>query len=88
VYNAASLAIARNELGARPHDLLILDIGLADGSGLDLLAETDVPAIVFTAQDGHPAMRTRASEILVKSRSNLDHLVAAAERLLVAREAV
>jgi CheY-like chemotaxis protein len=88
VRSAASLAIARDELRARPYDLLILDIGLGDGSGLDLLPETDIPAIVFTAQDGDPTVRARVSEVLVKSRSNLDQLVAAAERLLAARGAM
>jgi PAS domain S-box-containing protein len=88
VRSAGSLAIARDELRARPYDLLILDIGLGDGSGLDLLPETDIPAIVFTAQDGDPTVRARVSEVLVKSRSNLDQLVAAAERLLAARGAM
>jgi CheY-like chemotaxis protein/anti-sigma regulatory factor (Ser/Thr protein kinase) len=82
-----SLAAAREALHARSHDLIILDIGLPDGSGLELLAETRTPAVVFTAQDSNPEVRERADAVLTKSRANLDQLVSAAKRLLDAREA-
>jgi PAS domain S-box-containing protein len=86
VHTATSLAEAREAMRQRPHDLVIVDIGLPDGSGLDLLAETAAPALVFTAQDSDPEVRERANAVLTKSRANLDQLVAAAERLLEARE--
>jgi PAS domain S-box-containing protein len=86
VQAATSLAAAREALRAGSHDLVILDIGLPDGSGLDLLGEIDAPAVVFTAQDSNPEVRERADAVLTKSRSNLDQLVAAAERLLERRE--
>jgi PAS domain S-box-containing protein len=86
VHAATSLAAARQALEARPHDLIIIDIGLPDGSGLDLLSETASPTVVFTAQDSNPEVRQRADAVLTKSRANLDQLVAAAERLLERRE--
>jgi CheY-like chemotaxis protein len=86
VQTATSLAEAREAMRQRSHDLVIVDIGLPDGSGLDLLAETAAPALVFTAQDSDPEVRERADAVLTKSRANLDQLVAAAERLLKARE--
>jgi PAS domain S-box-containing protein len=79
---ATSLASARRALTLNDYDLLILDIGLADGSGLDLLDETRLPTIVFSAQDADPALRSRVDAVLTKSRANLDQLVAEAERLL------
>jgi DNA-binding response OmpR family regulator len=79
---ATSLAGAREALTLNDYDLLILDIGLADGSGLDLLDETRLPTIVFSAQDADPALRSRVDAVLTKSRANLDQLVAEAERLL------
>jgi DNA-binding response OmpR family regulator len=52
---AASLAAAREALGAREVDLVVLDLGLPDGHGLDLcreirLAGGAVPILVLTAQ--------------------------------------
>ncbi|MEX6506720.1 response regulator transcription factor [Jiella sp. M17.18] len=45
---------ARNALKNSEHDLLVLDIGLPDGNGLDLLreireADTDLPVLIVTA---------------------------------------
>ena len=52
---ARSAAAAREALAAARFDLLLLDIGLPDGSGLDLCRETrqsgDVPVIFLTACD-------------------------------------
>ena len=52
---AASLSAARNALGARDVDLVVLDLGLPDGEGLDLCREVRqaggaVPILVLTAQ--------------------------------------
>ena len=54
---AESLAAARAFLAARRPDLVILDIALGDGSGLELLpelsrdSETLVPVVIFSVQD-------------------------------------
>jgi CheY-like chemotaxis protein/two-component sensor histidine kinase len=77
-----SLETARKALTSRAYRLLILDIGLADGSGLDLLAETKVPTIVFTAQEADPQLKDRVEAVLIKSRANLDQLTAEVDRVL------
>ena len=52
---AHSVATARQQLAASACDLLILDVNLPDGSGLELLAElrrtADTPVILLTAND-------------------------------------
>lgn len=51
----ATLEQARRALGLSPFDLLILDVNLPDGSGLELLRQLrksrDVPVILLTAND-------------------------------------
>ena len=51
-----TLSAARSALGAEDFDLLVLDVNLPDGSGLDLLRElrgtsSRVPVILLTAND-------------------------------------
>ena len=54
VYEAETLAQARVEAKARKHHLLLLDLGLPDGDGVDLIAELRqwlrVPLIVLSAR--------------------------------------
>jgi CheY-like chemotaxis protein len=57
ILEATSVAEALELLGKEKPDLLLLDIRLADGSGLDVIAEfransafDDVPAVAVTAQ--------------------------------------
>src|SRR5262249_44464207 len=50
---AASLAAARRALAGGDFDLLISDIDLPDGSGLDLLRELREPAIPAIALSGY-----------------------------------
>ncbi|MEZ5247521.1 MAG: response regulator transcription factor [Acidimicrobiales bacterium] len=54
---AATLLDARFQLDVNDYDLLILDLGLPDGSGLDLCREIrasgrHLPVLVLTARDG------------------------------------
>ncbi len=67
--------------------LAILDIGLADGSGLELLPDIDelggeIPVVVFSAQQTDPALLQRVDEVLVKSRSSMTSLARAVRRLV------
>jgi PAS domain S-box-containing protein len=80
---AAARAVLRDE---RP-DLVILDISLGDGSGLELLPELnafedDIPVVVFSAQDTDPALLQRVDEVLVKSRSSVASLARTVRRLV------
>jgi two-component system CitB family response regulator len=54
---ARSAAEARRELAARPVDLVLLDTYLPDESGLDLLAELTVDAIMLTAASDAATVR-------------------------------
>jgi PAS domain S-box-containing protein len=81
LHGATNLADARRVIEERPIDLVILDLGLAQGSGLDLLPQ-QAKTIIFTAQDSDESLRGRADAVLIKSRANLDQLVETTEQLL------
>lgn len=81
IRSAKSVEAGRSLIRTRPFDAAILDIGMADGSGLDLLPLLherlpDVPVVVFTAQDPEPGLDARVDALFVKSRASLDRLVA------------
>ena len=88
---ALDIAAARDRLaGGRP-DLMLLDVRLPDGSGLDFLRElrtgghADLPVLVLTAfgglQDAVAAMKERADDYLTKP-IDLDELMVKVERIL------
>lgn len=81
---AHSLRRARELLAKDCFDLLLVDIGLADGSGLDLLDACGArpPVIVFSAQEASEHTIGRAQAVLVKSRASIGRLVAAIETAL------
>ena len=88
---AFDLAAARARLAARPPDLVLLDVRLPDGSGLDFLRElragdhAGLPVLVLTAfgglEDAVAAMKDRADDYLVKP-VDLDELMVKIERIL------
>lgn len=62
VLEAATMAAARDLLGRTPIDVVVLDLGLPDGSGLELLnaiksSSPSTAALVFTASDAATDMR-------------------------------
>ncbi|USI71696.1 response regulator [Sphingomonas morindae] len=77
---ATSLAAARALLASRTPDIVILDINLPDGSGLDLLPDlfaadgSPIPTIVYSATDLVPEMNQVFDAVLVKSRRSLTAL--------------
>ncbi|MFZ1431559.1 MAG: PAS domain S-box protein [Geminicoccaceae bacterium] len=76
---ARTMAEARTMLATKEFDLVILDIGLPDGSGLDLLAtisevRPQPPVIIFSAQDIARTLPFRAAANLVKTRTDDTHL--------------
>ena len=87
VVSVDGLAAARAVLRRERPTLAILDIGLADGSGLELLPDIDelggeIPVVVFSAQQTDPALLQRVDEVLVKSRSSMTSLARAVRRLV------
>jgi PAS domain S-box-containing protein len=74
---AATLAAARERLRSERFDLVIVDIGLPDGSGLEAVRQLDrrTPVIVFAGQetDGEPPQALAAS--LVKSEVSPEQLI-------------
>lgn len=85
--SAESLAGARASLARLKPDLVILDLGLPDGSGLDLLRELrdedgrSVPVIVYSAQEMDAALADRVEAVLTKSRSSLAGLARTVRKL-------
>ena len=88
---ALDIAGARDRLARRRPDLMVLDVRLPDGSGLDFLRElragdhADLPVLVLTAfgglQDAVAAMKERADDYLTKP-IDLDELMVKIERVL------
>ncbi|MFA4950796.1 CHASE3 domain-containing protein [Brevundimonas sp.] len=87
IVQAESLASARAELARFKPDLVILDLGLPDGSGLELLHDLGdetgrtVPVIVYSAQEMDGALADRVDAVLTKSRTSLAGLARTVRRL-------
>lgn len=80
VTHAGTLNQARHLVNDEVFDLVLLDIGLPDGSGLDLLATLEsqkhhTPIIIFSAQDVAPAIAEKVQGILVKSKTDNEKLM-------------
>ncbi|MCH8538107.1 MAG: response regulator [Alkalimonas sp.] len=72
-HQAASLTQARILLRQHRFDLLLLDIGLPDGEGWDLLADVkqlqgDIPVVVFSARESSLLQHGQVSATFAKSR--------------------
>ena len=79
VITADNLSSARAILRDRRPDLVILDLGLPDGSGLELLPDLEAahgsaPVVVYSAQELDAALADRVDAVLVKSRTSLTGL--------------
>jgi DNA-binding response OmpR family regulator len=72
----STVAEARKVLAQGAVDLMILDVGLIDGSGLALLDGDGPkpPTVLFSAQEVHPDRRDELVAVLVKSQTTLDQL--------------
>jgi two-component system KDP operon response regulator KdpE len=74
VYEADSVARGLIEVGTRQPDLVVLDLGLPDGDGIDLIRElrtwSDIPIIVLSARtaeaDKVAALDAGADDYLIK----------------------
>lgn len=81
---AFTLAEARAALaGEGGFDLILLDIALPDGSGLDLLpeaAERGIPVVIFSAHEPDSDTAGSVAAVLVKSRTDNARLAAIVEK--------
>lgn len=85
VIPAPTLAEARALLARESFDVALIDLGLPDGSGLDLLPalqERELPAIVFSAREVNLDVRRRVRAVLVKSCTTRRELLEAIQAAL------
>jgi DNA-binding response OmpR family regulator len=78
--SAGTLAAAREALNTKPFDLVLLDIGLPDGSGLDLIDAIERKAmpprvVIFSANEVSEEYSSKVGAVLVKSRSGREDLL-------------
>ena len=75
---AVDLKEARARIAEERFDLVVLDVELPDGSGLDILPELDnrVPVVVFSAQEVDDKITEQVKAVLVKSRTSNEQLTA------------
>ncbi len=87
VTSAESLADARRLLRQISPDLVILDLGLPDGSGLEILPDlTDdagrtIPVVVYSAQEIDGDLAPAVQAVLTKSRMSLTQLARTVRKL-------
>ncbi len=87
VVRAHSLAEARVLIESQRYDLVILDVALGDGSGLDPLpalhraGEEAPPVILYSATEPSRDLSDRVQAALVKSRDSVEQLLATVRRL-------
>ncbi len=87
---ARSLAEARNKLAQEKYALVVLDIGLPDGSGWDLLPllktlRPEPPVIVLSGAEPTRAQREAVDSALLKARTSNQDLLDTLGRLLARR---
>lgn len=84
---AGSLAEAKQSLNQSRYDLVILDLGLPDGSGAELLpvlngTSPPTPVMIFSANELGSYESAKADAVLVKSRTDNEQLLATIKRLI------
>ena len=87
---ARSVAEARIKLAAETYSLVVLDIGLPDGSGWELLPQLKMldpepPVIVLSGTEASSAQLAEVHSTLVKSRTSNQDLLDTIKRLIAAR---
>ena len=85
---SATVEQAKTELQTIQWSLVILDIGLPDGSGLDLLpllknkGRPPTPVIIFSADEVSNDIAGKVEHALVKSRTSNEDLLAMIEAMI------
>ena len=89
IFNSDSVAGARKLLNEEQFDLVILDIGLTDGSGLDLLDDIKqkCPVVIFSAQMPSREVTAQVATALTKSMTDNGQLLSAIKNILNQKDA-
>lgn len=82
---AESLTAAKKALSLNNYDLILLDLTLPDGSGLDVITylsdvQKNTPIVVFSAHEVTNNL-LNVEQVLVKGRFNEKDLIATVQRL-------
>ena len=92
IENAKTLAEAREMLKSGTYDLMLLDIGLPDGNGLDLLpglgGGEDLPVVLFTGQEVAGEIARKVDAVMIKSRTSMDKLLETMTHIIDRKAAV
>lgn len=83
----ATVAASREALKTGEFDLVLLDIGLPDGSGLDLLDTIEryvhpPQVVIFSAQDVDSEYAERVDQVLVKSKTSNSDLLSVIRKMI------
>ena len=85
---AGSVSEARRRLRSEVFDLVVLDLMLPDGSGVELLTDlrgpdgAPLPVVIFSVKEVSSDVAARVSATLVKSRTSIEELVATIRKLV------
>ncbi len=87
IANVATVQQARQLLQSQPFDLVVLDLGLPDGSGwelLPLIAEhhQHLPVLIWSADELSEELRSKVDAALSKNQQAIPHLLSTISRLL------
>ena len=91
VLAVSSLHEARVELDRTAFDLVVLDVALPDGSGLDILARIEgragpaIPVVVFTGQEIDADVAAKVKAVMIKSRTSNENLLDMIKQALQSR---
>ncbi len=79
---SASRLIKKNN-----YDLIILDVELPDGSGLEILDELEnaIPVVIFSDQESASMVNAKVAASLTKSRTNNNELISTVKHFLQQR---
>ncbi|HNJ85269.1 MAG TPA: ATP-binding protein, partial [Agitococcus sp.] len=86
---ANNLAQARMLLSQQRFDIVLLDLGLPDGSGLELLAQIPQPEtriVIFSGQEPIDVLPEAVSAILTKSKTSNESLLATLKAIMYIQE--
>lgn len=80
VMHAATLEMARKRLAERPFGVILLDLNMPDGSGMDLLTNlpeinAQTPVVIFSANDVNAGTLNGIAAALVKARTTNEQLL-------------